>query len=140
MKNNRVFRIVAPHPAVEGALAEGRHDWVPLSFLAGMVEEDTPRWESGQYHPSEEEMKAETIAVCGFLLREGLMRVGELSNSTEDSDNFLPWTGDITERISRDWDFLMSREHFEPCWLEITERGRSEAEKIPPLPPEEREP
>ncbi|MCQ4081123.1 hypothetical protein NGB36_11040 [Streptomyces sp. RB6PN25] len=132
--------ITLRHPAVEGALAEGRQDWVPLSFLAGMVEEDTPRWKSEKRHPSEEEIKAETIAVCDFLLREGLMRVGELSNSTEDPGDFLPWVGDIRGRISRDWDFLMSREHFEPCWLEITERGRHEAEKIPPLSPEEREP
>lgn len=125
--------ITLQHPVVEEVLYQGLEDWVGLTVIAGLVQEEAAAWRQEDGAPGPEAVKAETLAVCRFLLCHDLMRAGELSNSTADPSDFLDWPGEssqILERIERNWDFLMSLDHFEPCWFRSTAAGREAGEGV----------
>ncbi|WP_405495464.1 hypothetical protein [Nocardia sp. NBC_00511] len=107
-------------------LYQSLSDYVALTVLHGLVEESTHEWWRGEGAPDPAVVRCRSLEICMYLLGEGLMRVGALSNSAADSVDFLEWSGDAEElmgRISREWDHLMSLEHFEPCWLRGTPAG-----------------
>lgn len=125
--------ITLQHPVVEEALHQGLDDWVGLTTIASLVSEEAPSWWQENAAPGPGAVKAETLAVCDFLLSNDLMRAGELSNSTADPSDFLDWPGEppqILERITREWDVLMSLDRFELCWFRSTESGREAGETI----------
>ena len=114
------------HVAVIDALLEGTDDVVPLQTIEGAVEEETSAWWHGAGSPSPGDVKAEVIRVCTFLLESGLMRLGDLSDSFQDPDDLIDWTGapeDIAGRLDREWDSLDSPDRFSRCWLKSTAKG-----------------
>jgi hypothetical protein len=118
--------ITLKHPIVEEVLYQGLEDWVMLTTIVCLVEQETPAWWRGTVQPGPDEIKAETLAVCEFLLSNGLMCAGELSKSVADPAAFLDWPQDAhqtLERINGEWDHLVSLEHFEPCWFRSTASG-----------------
>ncbi|QMU78405.1 hypothetical protein GXW83_24565 [Streptacidiphilus sp. PB12-B1b] len=118
--------ITLNHPVVEEVLYQGLDDWVGLTVIQRLVESETAAWWKAHTAPSPQDIKTEALAVCAFLLSHDLMHAGELSNSTDDSGDFLDWPGgpdEILNRINRDWDNLTSLDHFEPCWFRSTPAG-----------------
>ncbi|MCD0484584.1 hypothetical protein LO771_19835 [Streptacidiphilus sp. ASG 303] len=114
------------NPVVEEILYQGLTDWIGLTTVVSLIEEEAA-------DATPEGVKAETLRLIRYLLDEGLARAGELSNSAFDSGDFLDWPGDtamILGRITSDWEDLTSLDHFEPCWLRLTDRGREIAQAL----------
>lgn len=118
---------------VAEVLYQGLSDYVALTVLHGLVEESTHEWWRGEGAPDPAVVQCRSLEVCMYLLGEGLMLVGALSNSAADSVDFLEWSSGAEElvgRIFREWDHLMSLEQFEPCWLLSTPAGLRAGEEL----------
>jgi len=118
--------ITLTDPVVEEILFQGLSDFVALTTIRGLVIDEADSWWDGQGHPEAADIRARTLAVCEFVLTSGLMHAGSLSNSINDSSDFLEWAGspaDVLERINAEWDYLISLDHFEPCWFASTPTG-----------------
>jgi hypothetical protein len=114
------------NPVVEEILYQGLTDWIGLTTVVALVEQEKESWWLKESPPPPDSVKAETFNVIRYLLVEDLVRVGELSNSAFDEADFLDWPGTtdaLLGRIASDWDQLTSLEGFEPCWLRTTEKG-----------------
>lgn len=120
-------------PVVEEILYQGLSDYVALTTIRAMVIAEASAWWHGDDSPDSTAVRQQTLAVCDFVLRNDLMSPGSLSNSTSDPSDFLPWPGTPSQaltRIDRDWDYLTSLDHFEPCWFKSTPEGIRAGEQI----------
>lgn len=113
-------------PVVEEMLYQAVDDWVALTTVIHLVKSEQEAWWRSEGEPGDEDVRAATLTRIEFLLDNGLMKVGELSSSTEDPSDFLDWPGttkQVLEYIDEEWEHLTSLAHFEPCWLRATEAG-----------------
>ncbi|MGW4399060.1 hypothetical protein ACWEHA_27565 [Amycolatopsis nivea] len=105
---NEVERVVAE------TIEDGLDDWVPLDWLitntARVVPEDSDRF-TGFF-----------ASVLGYLLREGLMVVGEIGNT-----GFEPWppaaVEDTVDRVVRDCQAVNWTPRLGLYWLANTPEG-----------------
>ncbi|ATY13723.1 hypothetical protein CU254_27295 [Amycolatopsis sp. AA4] len=100
--------------AVAPTLDEGLDDWVPVDSLI---------WNASQVVPKDSDRFAGFFAaVLGYLLREGLMVVGEIGDT-----GFEPWATlsveDTVERVVRDCQAVSWSPKLGLCWLSNTPEG-----------------
>ncbi|WP_409186232.1 hypothetical protein F9C11_19165 [Amycolatopsis sp. VS8301801F10] len=107
-ERQEIERVAAP------TLDEGLDDWVPVDSLI---------WNVSQVVPKDSDRFAGFFAaVLGYLLREGLMVVGEIGDT-----GFEPWAAssveDTVERVVRDCQAVGWSPGLGLCWLSNTEEG-----------------
>lgn len=123
------------NPVVEEILYQGLTDWIGLTTVVALVEQEKESWWPKESSPPPDSVKAETLNVIRYLLEEDLVRVGELSNSSHHEADFLDWPGTaeaVLGRIATDWEQLTSLDKFEPCWLRTTGKGREYGRLLDP--------
>ncbi|MET9261286.1 hypothetical protein [Amycolatopsis sp. NPDC004079] len=107
-ESHEIGRVVAP------TLDEGLDDWVPVDSLI---------WNAFQVVPRDSDRFAGFFAsVLDYLLREGLMVVGEIGDT-----GFEPWPAssveDTVERVVRDCQAVDWSAKLGLCWLSNTPEG-----------------
>jgi hypothetical protein len=127
--------ITLKDPVVEEILYQGVSDFVALTTIRALVIDETDSWWNCRRPPEAADIRGRTLIVCEFVLINDLMHAGALSNSTDDPNDFLEWPGkpaDVLERIDTEWDYLVSLDHFEPCWFASTPSGVQAGKQVEP--------
>lgn len=102
-------------------LCHGIEDWVGLPYVVGFERDALPE-------ATEMELRDAAISLVGEMLREGLVRIGELS------PRFVPWdvtADEATDILESQW--TIGPPALDPAWgwwLDLTPSGRAIGEKL----------
>ena len=112
-------------------LCHGVEDWVGLPYVVGFERDALPK-------ATEVELRDAAISLIGEMLREGLIRIGELS------PRFVPWgvtADEATAILESQW--TIGPPALDPAWawwLDLTLSGRAIGEKLYAALPDPEEP
>lgn len=100
---------------IRALVDRGRDDWVMAADVAWIARDIGGA-------DSDDEVRIESINLIGTALRDGLMRVGDVTDG-----GFFPWEASIDQalrRVEASWQELgRSPDLGEVCWLENTAEG-----------------